>query len=70
MKLSPTSAWRSFILVGQRRRSITDHGEHHRNRSATSGSGSPLAMSILSRLSPRDVGARMLVEKWLAALSH
>jgi hypothetical protein len=38
--------------------------------SGASGSGSPLAMSMLSRFSPRDVGARTLVEKWIAAHSH
>jgi len=34
------------------------------------GTGSRTTMSLLSRFSPRDVGAKILVEKWLAANSH
>lgn len=37
---------------------------------AASESGSGQTISTLSRFSPRDMGARILVEKWLAANSH
>jgi hypothetical protein len=41
-----------------------------RASAAASGSGSQPTMSILSRFSPRDVGARILIQKWLAGNSH